>query len=155
MPNAHECAQLLLETVPKIMRGFGEAMRQCRRDEDDQLTMGQLRMLGILQAAPRTLGALAALHHVTPSTMSRTVDVLVRKSWVERRNDPNDRRQVILTLTPEGAAAHAAIGQEAHLIMTQTVERQIERLDDAERARLYDGLSVLRKVLDNPGDEGC
>ena len=87
--------------------------------------------------------------------MSRTVDVLVRKNWVERRNDPNDRRQVILTLTPEGAAAHAAIGQEAHLIMTQTIEQQIAQLDDAERARLYDGLSVLKKLLDTSADDGC
>lgn len=155
MPDARECAQLLIETVPRLMRNFGEAMRQCKRDDEERVTMGQMRMLGILQAEPRTLGALASLHHVTPSSMSRMVDVLVRKNWVERRSDLNDRRQVILSLTPEGEAAQAALGQEIQATMTQMVAEMIAQLDDAERARLYDGLSILRKLLDRSTSGDC
>ena len=148
MPDARECAQLFVETVPRLMRSFGEAMRQCKRDDDEHMTMGQMRMLGILQAEPRTLGVLASLHHVTPSTMSRTVDVLVRKNWVERR-------QVILSLTPDGQAAHAALGQEVQAAMTQVIEGMIAELDDAERTQLYDGLSILRKLLNRPTAGDC
>jgi DNA-binding MarR family transcriptional regulator len=102
MPEARECARLLLETIPNLMRNLGGAMRQCKSGEEEHLNMGQFRMLGMLHAAPRTLSELAASHHVTPSTMSRTIDVLVRKAWVARETDPADRRQVILTLTGEG-----------------------------------------------------
>jgi DNA-binding MarR family transcriptional regulator len=153
MPDARECAQLLLETLPNLMRNLGGAMRQCKSGEDDYLSMGQLRMLGMLQNAPRTLGELAGLHHVTPSTMSRTVDVLVRKAWVARQTDPNDRRQVILTLTPAGETAHAAMVQQTQDVFTHMIAQMIAQLDDDDRTRLYDGLIVLRKMLRTTGEE--
>jgi DNA-binding MarR family transcriptional regulator len=99
-------------------------------------------MLGMLHESPRTLSELATNHHVTPSTMSRTIDVLVRKAWVARETDPADRRQVILTLTGEGRAALDAMGEHAR----DAVTGMLARLDDQERARLYDGLTVLRKL---------
>ena len=94
MSDARECARLLLETIPNLMRSLHLISRQCRSDDEKQLNMGQFRMLAMLNEAPRTLGDLAASHHVTPSTMSRTIDVLVRKGWVLRVADLADRRQV-------------------------------------------------------------
>ena len=142
MPEARECARLLLETIPNLMRNLGGAIRQCKGSEEEHLNMGQFRMLGMLHIAPRTLSELAASHHVTPSTMSRTIDVLVRKAWVARETDPADRRQVILTLTSEGHAALEAMGQYTQ----DAVTGMLARLDDQERARLYEGLMVLRKL---------
>jgi DNA-binding MarR family transcriptional regulator len=142
MPEARECARLLLETIPNLMRNLGGALRQCKSGEEEHLNMGQFRMLGMLHNAPRTLSELAANHHVTPSTMSRTIDVLVRKAWVARDPDPADRRQVILTLTGDGLAALEAMGQYTQ----DAVTGKLARLDDQERARLYDGLMVLRKL---------
>jgi len=142
MPEARECARLLLETIPNLMRNLGGAIRQCKSSEEEHLNMGQFRMLGMLHIAPRTLSELAASHHVTPSTMSRTIDVLVRKAWVARETDPADRRQVILTLTSEGHAALEAMGQYTQ----DAVTGMLARLDDQERARLYEGLMVLRKL---------
>ncbi len=147
MPEARECARLLLETIPNLMRNLGGAMRQCKSGEEEHLNMGQFRMLGMLHAAPRTLSELAANHHVTASTMSRTIDVLVRKAWVARVTDPVDRRQVILTLTDEGRAALHAMGQYAQ----DAVTGMLAQLDDQERARLYDGLVVLRKLVSSDG----
>jgi DNA-binding MarR family transcriptional regulator len=143
MPEARDCARLLLETIPNLMRNLGGAMRQCKNGEDEHLNMGQFRMLAMLHAAPRSLSELAAIHHVTPSTMSRTIDVLVRKAWVARETDPADRRQVILTLTADGHAALQAMGQHAQ----DAVTTMLARLDDQDRARLYDGLAVLRKLV--------
>src|SRR6478672_2290610 len=142
MPEARECARLLLETIPNLMRNLGGAIRQCKSSEEEHLNMGQFRMLGMLHIAPRTLSELAASHHVTPSTMSRTIDVLVRKAWVARETDPADRRQVILTLTSEGHAALEAMGQYTQ----DAVTGMLAQLDDQERARLYEGLMVLRKL---------
>ena len=147
MPEARECARLLLATIPNLMRTLGGTMRQCKSGEEEHLNMGQFRMLGMLHAAPRTLSELAANHHVTPSTMSRIIDVLVRKAWVTRETDPADRRQVILTLTDEGQAALAAMGQHTQNVVTG----MLAQLDDQDRARLYDGLTVLRKL--SPKDE--
>ena len=143
MPEPRECARLLLETIPNLMRSLGGTMRQCKSGEEEHLNMGQFRMLGMLQAAPRTLSELAMNHHVTPSTMSRMIDVLVRKAWVARETDPSDRRQVILTLTQEGRATLQTMGQHTQ----DAVTGMLARLDEQERARLYDGLTVLHKLL--------
>ena len=104
MPEARECAQLLLETIPNLMRNLGGTIRQCKSGEEEHLNMGQFRMLGMLHAAPRTLSELAANHHVTPSTMSRMIDVLVRKAWVARETDP-----VIRPLNPFAVDVDAPI----------------------------------------------
>lgn len=143
MSSARECANLLLETIPNLMRGLHGAMRQRKGADDEPHTIGQYRMLEMIHREPRTLSALAAIHRVTPSTMSRSVDVLVRKAWVARRHDSNDRRQVILTITDEGRSAHAAMIQHTQDVITDL----IAQLDEGERARLYDGLSVLQTLI--------
>ncbi|NWG22375.1 MAG: MarR family transcriptional regulator [Chloroflexi bacterium] len=145
-PSAYECASLLLDTVPGLMRSITGTLRQRHDGGDDAPTLGQLRMLAMLAERPWTLGELAARHHVTPSSMSRMVDVLVQRAWVERVSNPNDRRQVVLHLTPGGHDAHRALLRFAE----ESVAALIDRLDDQDRARLYDGLSVLRALVDHP-----
>ncbi|HEX9369672.1 MAG TPA: MarR family transcriptional regulator [Roseiflexaceae bacterium] len=151
MPDARECAELLLATLPNLMRSLGGTMRQHRFGGDEPMKMEQLRMLEMLGCASFTLGELAARHHVTPSTMSRTVDVLVRKDWVARRIDPHDRRQVILTLTEAGQAARAAMQQHTRDVVTQ----MIAQLDAQERERLYDGLRILQTLAERTAPRGC
>ncbi|MFQ3631850.1 MarR family winged helix-turn-helix transcriptional regulator [Roseiflexus sp.] len=144
-PSAYECAALLLETVPSVMRAVASATRQWYGDGDEAPTFVQLRMLAMLTARPWSLSELAAAHQVTPSSMSRTVDVLVQRNWVERATAPDDRRKVVLRLTPAGHAAHAAILRAAR----EAASRLIEQLDAQDRARLYDGLNVLRTLIEN------
>lgn len=143
-PNAHECARMLLTTIPSLMRSLKACMRAPATADDEPLTLGQFRMLSMLSYAPCTLGELANQHNVTPSTMSRTIDLLVRKQWVERRDDPNDRRQVILTLTTAGAATHSAMRQHTE----DALAGLLEQLSDAERNQIYGGLAALRTLLE-------
>ncbi len=51
------------------------------------------------------------------STMSRVVGQLVRRGFVKRRQDPQDRRIVHVSITPQGKAIAAAINRD--LIETQ------------------------------------
>ena len=88
-------------------------MRQRKAGEHEPLTMDQVRLLKLLSHEPRSIGELAAQHGVTPSTMSRSVDVLVRREWISRESDPADRRQVILRLTDAGRAAHVEMVRHA------------------------------------------
>lgn len=142
--SAYECAALLLDTLPGLMRAIASAMRQRCGDDDDIPTMVQLRMLAMLAARPWSLGELAAAHQVTPSSMSRTVDVLVQREWVARTPAPDDRRKVVLHLTPAGHAAHAAMIHAARDVAAAL----LAQLDAQDRARLYDGLCALRALLD-------
>lgn len=145
--NARDCAQMLLEMLPTFRRGLHELTRQQKGIEPDAQTMGQSRLLKILSRGPRTLGELAAHHGVTPSTMSRSIDVLVRRGWVSRESNPADRRQVILRLTGAGQAAQTELARQTEDMLTQL----IEELAPAEQERLFDGLDVLQTLLARTG----
>jgi DNA-binding MarR family transcriptional regulator len=150
MTSARACAHLILETVPQTMRAIGGLMRQ-RRAGEELPAVGQLRMLEMLRHRAWTLGELARQHQVTPSTMSRHVDVLVQRDWVARREDPRDRRQVILTLTEEGTAAHAAMLAQAE----ERLAELVGSLSEGERERLVAGLEVLRDLVVRSVQSAC
>ncbi len=57
---------------------------------------------------------------VDPGAMTRMLDRLVCKGWIERLPNPNDKRGVLVQLTPDGAAlceqCHQVVGQKLHRI---------------------------------------
>lgn len=58
---------------------------------------------------PQTLTQLSEHDHVAPASMSQTVNRLTATGYAVRTPDPNDRRKVLFSPTPEGAElAHAA-----------------------------------------------
>src|SRR3990170_3738348 len=68
------------------------------------LTMTQLRALFVLRAEHgASAGTLAERLNVTPSTLTRIVDRLVRHGLVCREGDEDDRRLVRHCLTDTGA----------------------------------------------------
>lgn len=71
---------------------------------DVNLTMSDSIILRQLRRRSMTIAAVAEELSLTHSAASRTVDRLVRDGWVRRVENPADRRQKILTLTPEGMA---------------------------------------------------
>jgi DNA-binding MarR family transcriptional regulator len=42
--------------------------------------------------------------------VNRAIDSLLKKGWVERKDDPNDRRRWIVKLTDEGWAVAKKVG---------------------------------------------
>src|SRR3989337_624054 len=67
------------------------------------LTMTQLRVLFVLRAEDgASAGALAERLRVTPSTLTRIVDRLVRQGLVRRETDHGDRRLVRHHLSAKG-----------------------------------------------------
>jgi DNA-binding MarR family transcriptional regulator len=69
----------------------------------NEVTLTQYRSLVVLASrGPQSVAALADELDVTPSTVSRLCDRLVRKGLVRRREDRRDRRAVRLALTPAG-----------------------------------------------------
>ncbi len=64
-----------------------------------------------------TMQQLAKRMFKSVSTMTRVVAQLVRRGYVKRRQDPQDRRIVHVSITPQGKAIVAAINRD--LIETQ------------------------------------
>jgi DNA-binding MarR family transcriptional regulator len=97
--------------------------------------------------------ALAGWLKLDKSTITRVVDALVRKKYVERRPEAEDSRALSLRITPSGRALYEKIhrglvAQQAELIADLDPEIRaaaagvIRRLARAAEARFLDGVSV-------------
>ena len=72
-------------------------------DVDDVVTPPQLRVLVMIASrGPLNLGAVARGLGVHPSNATRACDRLVVAGLLDRRDDPADRRNLLLQLTEEG-----------------------------------------------------
>ena len=129
----------VLDAYPKI---FFACHRRHRRDPRTQklLSESQARVLDHLdQVEPTSLTKLAEHLGVTLGTMSLSVERLVRRGYVRRREDPADGRKVRLLLTPAGARMKEA----ASVLDEDLVEAMMSRLDEADRALAVRGLELL------------
>lgn len=70
-------------------------------------------LLGLEESGPLPHGELAAVLQVDASTLSRTMDQLVRKGLVVRQPHPTDRRAMLLELSEQGVQVAAAIHESA------------------------------------------
>jgi DNA-binding MarR family transcriptional regulator len=140
-------ARELLYVVMLVMRTVAAEMRRSRRP----LAPAQMGSLMRIGAGPCTMSDLARHQAVSPPTISRSVDMLVRRGWVERGAGRSDRRQSLVHLTPRGRRVLADIQQRAERHVAET----LAPLAAAERVQLLAALRMLTAVLSVPGDERC
>ncbi len=100
------------------------------------LTMTQLRVLFLLRTEDgASAGALAESLKVTPSTLTRIVDRLVRQGLVRRETDDGDRRLVRHYLSASGASTVEELERSGRARMDEVMDRlsahQLERLVSA------------------------
>jgi DNA-binding MarR family transcriptional regulator len=145
--KAEDAARSLLDVVMLVMRTVAADMRKSPRP----LAPAQMGSLMRIAASPCTMSELARFQAVSLPTMSKSVDMLVRRGWVERCIDKQDRRQTMARLTPSGKRMLAHIKQRTERQVTQT----LAPLTTAEREQLVSTLNILRRVLVASGDEAC
>lgn len=83
---------------------------------------------------------------LTQPSISRLVDRLEAKGWVERRVDSQDRRGVQIRLTPAGSQVQKRVGR-AHV--KNIASLMGKELNDTELKQLLEITAKLRKSLDN------
>jgi DNA-binding MarR family transcriptional regulator len=103
-------------------------------------TLPQLRALVVLDTCgPVKLAALATTLRVTPSTALRMVGRLESAGHIGRRSNPDNRREVILRLTPSGRDLVARV-----LAHRRTgIRTLVEKLPAEARAGLVPALKAL------------
>lgn len=129
------------EIIEQTMRLYGRALALVDPSRLEAwvglgLTTTQLGVLFLLrQQAGEPAGLLAERLRVTPSTLTRIVDRLVRLSLVRRQEDCDDRRLVRHYLTPEGAATLGEMARTARAYLTEILRKlpreKLERLLEA------------------------
>jgi DNA-binding MarR family transcriptional regulator len=70
------------------------------------LSHAALNALAVIEGAggPLPAGEVSARMHITTGTMTSVLDTLERNGYVERLADPNDRRRVLVDITPAAQA---------------------------------------------------
>ena len=91
-----------------------------------------------------TSAELARNSFVTPQAMADLVTALERGGFIERRRNPDNRRQLLISITPE---AHALLDRfDAPVAGIEA--RMVEGFDVAERERFREFLNRARSSLE-------
>jgi DNA-binding MarR family transcriptional regulator len=143
-----EEVQALMETSKLVSAAIAHSLAVA----DAKVTLPQLRVLVMVRdQEPMNLSAVADALGVNPSNASRTCDRLVQSGLLDRREDPHDRRNVVLTLTPSGTQLVQSMLNQRQSIFAQVVDRMRAK----DRSQLLSGLSALNQAAHELSTEGA
>jgi DNA-binding MarR family transcriptional regulator len=140
--TSEECAAKVMETVPLMMRFIRADMRV---HSAASLSVPQLRSLAFLNRNPgASLSELAEHLGVTCATASATTERLVQRNLVQRIDDPQERRRVLLNLTDEGRhnLKQSQDQTRAH------IAELLDHLTPEQISHIEEGLGLLKNVFE-------
>ena len=129
----------LVDVVNLVTQIFWADLR--RSAQPIELT--QWATLRRIARSPCTMSELARHKGVGLPTISKSVEMLVRRGWVERWIDENDRRQTMVRLTASGRRVLA----DSRTRLEKLLDQQLAVLTAAERDALAASLQRARKAL--------
>ncbi len=132
-------AQEIVKVIPLIMRTI--VVEQ--QSSSYPTSPAHFRLLTILANHPCNLSELALRQAVSLPTMSNSISLLVERGWVKRVTWPQDRRQVLLEITPDGWAVLVEIKSQAEA----RVAELLDKLAPDDLKSLSAGLAVLEQAL--------
>jgi len=107
------------------------------------LTMAQFKALVTIEnKGAVTVSGLGCELSIGESAASLLVEQLVRHEYAERRTDPDDRRRVLVSVTPLGQELIAGLRHGRR----QTLNDWLADLDAADAAALGQGLGALASI---------
>ncbi len=110
----------------------------------EYLTAPQFSVLAFLyRRGESTPSQVAAFEHVSAPVMSRMLDRLEQSGWVQRRQHPEDGRQVLASLTDQGRAQVEQCRRERD----QWLRERLADADERELALIAEANEVLVRLL--------
>jgi DNA-binding MarR family transcriptional regulator len=113
------------------------------------LKLTQMKSLFLLHgcADALSIGELSERMGISLPAASRTAEALLRRGWIERREDEHDRRMKRLTITPAGRE----VAQRIADARMQGLEAFARSLSAEQRARLDAALAELSPTTSPKG----
>jgi DNA-binding MarR family transcriptional regulator len=133
-----DTAALKLRTVLRLLirRAYGAS------GPDGPTRSEQGVMAWLDQDGPLSPSALAAAEKVRPQTIGQTLDSLEARGWIKRTPHSEDRRQVLISLSPAGRAALRRVRALRQSWLTD----QITQLEPQDRKTLIAALEILDRM---------
>lgn len=110
-----------------------------------------LNALAVIEGAggPIPAGEVSARMHITTGTMTTVLDTLERKGYVRRLADPDDRRRVLVDITP---SAQSVLDQMLPDVQ-QLAKAVMDVLDDDTLRSLLDTLATVAQSVDRIAED--
>lgn len=116
-------------------------------DVDETLTIPQFRTLVILtHRGPVKLATLAGLLEVQPSTTGRMVERLVAAGLLDRRQNPDSRREMVVDLTTRGREVVTAVTA----VRRKALADVVQQMAGDDRRGLVRALSAFSRAGGEP-----
>jgi len=135
---AHATSELI-DVVYLVTQAFWAELRR----SGETIEMSQWSTLRRIGRAPCTMSELARYKGVGLPTISKSVDMLVRRGWAERWIDKSDRRQTLMRLTPAGKKMLASCRKA----LERFLDARLASLTSTERDSIDASLQLVRRVL--------
>ncbi|MSP78092.1 MAG: MarR family transcriptional regulator [Dehalococcoidia bacterium] len=144
-------AAQVLEALPVLRRWLiRSGPPKGSRPAGGGLSLSQVRVLvHIFHSGAQTMSELAYGLGISCSTATESVSALESRGRVVRNRSTSDRRQVVVSLTPEAEA----IAAEVYSHRKEVVERTIRQLSVQERKAFVKGLSLLAENAESWVDQ--
>lgn len=139
-----------IDAVLRASRAMVGIVAASIAEVDEAVSVAQLRVLVMLQTrGPLNLNAVASALEVNPSNASRTCDRLLKLGLIDRRESPQDRRNVTLTLSESGRRLVDKVTKHRRA----AIERVLRRMTPAQRERLAAALEEFATAAGEPIDD--
>jgi DNA-binding MarR family transcriptional regulator len=140
MSEPNDIAKKLMEIIPPSMGWIRTEMRSTMKEE---LTVPQFRIMAQIFRGKNQACDIAKHQGISQAAMSKMIDSLVTRGFVEREPNENDRRHFHLVLTNEGDSFFKKARKNAQA----NLKEQISCLELSEREDLEKGLRALEKLF--------
>ena len=121
--------------VKKIIDEFGLS----------DLTFAEINTLISIGEGSKSMKEIVSDMAIANSTPTRIIDTLVNKNIVERHNDIDDRRKVIVKLTDIGINIYSQIINKR----SQQLEMAFKGLTDNEKSTFINTINIVMKNMEN------
>lgn len=116
--------------------------RRVRFESTGEVAPHQFSVLARLEDGPLTPRALADIEKVSAPSMTRTVGCLADDGLVERHDDPDDGRRILVELTADGRATLERTRRRRDRWMAE----RVGELTDREQATLRTASEILARI---------
>jgi len=121
----------------RSMRGWGRYAKSTGLSMHQVSLMMQLNYRGACG-----MSEISERFEVTPAAASQLVDKLVQSGYIQREEDPNDRRAKFLNLTDKGREVIQQGFEERY----RWVDELTERLTEEERVQISEALDIMTRA---------
>jgi DNA-binding MarR family transcriptional regulator len=143
MMDVDNQSQLLREMLRGLERKMGlvdDSAKSCCG-----ISLAQCHALvEIGRASDLSLNSLADMMNLDKSSVSRSVDHLVRRGYALRKTDEKSRRKIVIRLTSSGSDLFTRIEKD----MTRYYSAVLDKIEPGKRAQVIESVGLLLDAIE-------